>query len=340
MRHYLLCKIAALILLSSAPPATNADGKKPGPESLTLKEKLSQKTSGYVRCIGFSPDGKSLAVAFDPDIVSIWDVASGTEKHRFLLGDAICALAWEPKGRRFFAAVMDAKYYAKNIVCWDLDTKQQVFSVNIDGPRPRLAVHPDGKEFTVVGLGRKGEIRNSKTGEVMRSLVGSLLHDLAIAPDGKKMAMTAPGNSLKISDMKSGEEFSVLKGHDKPVEAICYDSTGKRLASSGMDQTVKIWDTEKAKAIITTRMPYHAPKIALSPNGKWVAVGALNTRTFAKLYDAERGNEVAELKKVKGTHGLAFNRDGSLLAAAWGHGFGIWEITEPKTPAEKEEKKK
>ena len=339
MGRYFVPVMAIAMVMSLAQGSLHcgvwAQDNKPKAERLSITEVLTQRTE-YVRSVSFSPDGKTLAVALDPRDVSVWDVKSGKEIHRFLAAGKVGTLAWEPKGRRLVAAVYDGKVNEKKIHCWDVETGHQIFSVDMKAIIPSLAYHPDGAEFAMAGYGGKIDFRDAENGALLRSIPQRSIHDIAFAPDGKTMASASSDKTIKITDFKSGDLLFSLVGHKAGVRDICFGDAGNLIASVGRDKCAIVWDTKTGDLRCTIRFPYSAHTVALSPNGKWVVIGGDVPDGRITLHDAATGREVLELAKVRsGTTGLAFNRDGTLLAASWGSHLRVWEIKEAKMPAEK-----
>jgi len=46
---------------------------------------------------------------------------------------------------------------------------------------------------------------------------------------------------LRVWDAADGQELVTLRGHDHIVVAVGFSPDGKRLVSSSMDKTVKVW---------------------------------------------------------------------------------------------------
>ena len=147
-------------------------------------------------------------------------------------------------------------------------------------------------------------------------------------------------------------------GHVAIVRGIAFTPDGKQLVSAGEDKVIRVWDLASGKTVRTMRgesilgSPGKIFAMALSPDGKWLAVGGdMANFTGAKLpdneevqtirlYDFESGKLVALLKgHTDIVRSLAFSPDGSKLisgssdntAIIWDTGVqsGV-QVPEPK----------
>src|SRR5262249_50299672 len=82
---------------------------------------------------------------------------------------------------------------------------------------------------------------------------------IRISPDVKRLAVIGAldrygSAEARILDLANGHEvLPPLKGHAAPILASAFSPDGKRLATSGVDQTVKIWDLETGQETLTLK---------------------------------------------------------------------------------------
>jgi WD40 repeat protein len=118
-----------------------------------------------------------------------------------------------------------------------------------------------------------------------------------------------------------------LRGHTGPISGVAFRPDGKELATSSIDNTVKVWDAHPGRCLRTlTGHTHFALAVAYSPDGKLLASGASycdqeknSWPGEIKLWNAKTG---ALLRTLRG-HAeritrLQFSPDSTRLAAATG----------------------
>ena len=78
-----------------------------------------------------------------------------------------------------------------------------------------------------------------------------------------------------------------LKGHSKRVSSVAFSPNGKRLASGGWDNTVKLWNTADGTELLTLKKhSRQVQAVAFSPEGRRVASGGGGANMTVKIWYA------------------------------------------------------
>jgi serine/threonine protein kinase len=219
----------------------------------------------------------------------LWTVASPSP---------IFSAAFSPGGMNLATAEADGTVRLR-----EADTgKVETIFRDHKGPVYTVSYAPDGQTIASAGLDRKVRIWRVGTRELLESFdIGNtkLVNCLAFSKDGKTLAVggedhyepgpqaiaDADGNilnkkrrthSVRLFTVGSWKVRAVLAGHEGAVEQLAFSPNGKFLATAGEDGTVKLWNVEDGKEVVTLRVPGHASKVrclAYSWDGSLLAVG-------------------------------------------------------------------
>jgi tetratricopeptide (TPR) repeat protein len=66
-------------------------------------------------------------------------------------------------------------------------------------------------------------------------------------------------------------------GHTKGVTGVCFNSDGTRLASAGLDDTVRIWESGSGQELLTIKNDTGVPSVFFSPDGTRLASPSADT---------------------------------------------------------------
>src|SRR5439155_24675536 len=78
--------------------------------------------------------------------------------------------------------------------------------------------------------------------------------DVSFSSDGKRIASAASDNTARLWDANQRRLLNRLS-HRNPVTCVCFDPTGKHLATGDAASGVHLWDVDKVKEIRSFKGP-------------------------------------------------------------------------------------
>jgi eukaryotic-like serine/threonine-protein kinase len=282
-----------------------------------------------IRTIVFSPDGRRLATGSTDHSVRIWD-ASPSRTHTLTNPrltvrknhQQICALEFSLDGRRLASAGADQRVHL-----WDTATGQELFAARGHTDTIQaLAFSPDGRRIATGGDDRTIRVWDAATGKLVRGLrrSGARIMGLAFSPDSRRLAAAFQDDTASIWDADSDREDRILRGHKGWVMAVAFSPDGRRLATGGEDRVIRLWDVVTGQEV--KQLAGHDQRIVavtFSPDGR--RLGSTSQDGTVLLWDPADGRRIRAFDGVGG-RGLAFSRDGRLLAASAGARVKVWDL--------------
>lgn len=296
-------------------------------ETLSVGKPMVYAQLPVVTAMAFSPDGKTLAVSGNREILIHTLDGSAPPKRLPGLSERILSLAFSKDGTLLLAGGGAPARFGE-LQLWELPA---------------------------------GKLRSS----VM--LTGDTIFGASLSPDGTRAAAGCTDNTVRIIDTATGKEVSKMGAHEGWVLGTVFGADSKRIVSVGRDRAAKLTDARTgaflenvnllrgellaiarnpSKEVVVIggdeRVPYvymmDRPKnmkiaddttlirkldrqngpittLAWSSDGQRIAVGGAAPEV--NVYDAESGKRVAECKgHTAGIYTVAFSPDSSVLATA------------------------
>lgn len=209
-------------------------------------------TTSQILDMDLSPDGRTLAVAYDRDRVvgkrlvgksdyriGLLNAQDGRERQALLGHTALIGrLAFSTDGRLLVSASAD-----NTARLWNVETGQQLLSITLKERGAAVAFSPDGKHIAVatqptystppqpiVGL------YDVQSGKLVRDFPRrkSNVSDLAFSPDGRLLAISSENLSsaqIDLWELSAQQPTRTLTDHEKDITSIAFSPDGRLLAS-------------------------------------------------------------------------------------------------------------
>jgi len=319
--------LGATLFAPSSEVAGNAS--EPSDESPIKPRKSIKVDDGILRCVALSPDGKLVACCGD-QFLHLFDVKSG-ERLNPLDGHtgAVNHVAFAPDGKLLASAGED-----QTIRLWDIETGQSkaVLKQSIQVrkvPQTCLAFSAEGKTLVSCSSDRSGivwlwDVEKLRWEHMINTPHLDGCWHVTFAPDGKYVAAAgAPNRNQKAGQVSlyvedDGPRFVSSWKYSGEESATCvsFSPDSATLASTGFDNTVRLWDVKTGQERLKLSGPQGAKGMraaAYLPGGERIV--SVTFEETIQLWDATKGTLLATTRGMdKGVRSMVLSPDGKTLA--------------------------
>ncbi|MEX0642661.1 MAG: hypothetical protein WD468_08160, partial [Pirellulales bacterium] len=257
----------------------------------------------------------------------LWRLCQGS--YRFSLPtrnfDNSDVIAISPDGKTL------ALGYGQTVRLWEVSTGRQIDELPghanlVCG----VAFAPDGKTLASSDYSENVKLWDLTTGRERATLKpGQDVAGLQFSGDGRVLALV--GKRVQLWDVVANREIATLGESEREFVNIAFAPDGNTVVGSG-DREVRIWTREGSdwREAPSFDAGYYPP-VAISPDGKLLAVGFVSL----KLYDLpSRQERIAFQGHVGLVFAVAFSADGKLLASGGSdRTVRIWDVATGKQQA-------
>ncbi len=239
----------------------------------------------------------------------------------------------------------DGKYLAlgqiqQTVTLVDLKEKKAINSFGGLASTIRwLEFTPDSKHMVVLDQTGQLAVFETETGKETKRIQLGQAHTVpALTPDGKRLVVGSY-NVVEIFNLH-GEDEQRFAGHRSSVSQLAASVDGRWLATSGGDNTVRLWDAATGESIFEgRRQQYGAASVAFTPDSKsllWAnsatSIEFLNAAALAEKKDPRTALD-RDIRGI-GVHSFALSIDGKTLAVSANDGTGahLYDLSQ-KSPS-------
>src|SRR5262249_29590267 len=174
------------------------------------------------------------------------------------------------------------------------------FSVNANA---RVAFSPDGKFLASASEGKQVLLLEAKTGKLVGDLKGDLLDFYCVGFSRDSRLLAAGGGAFNrqgpghvvVWDVPTRKQIAKLQGHQRGVIGLAFAPPCPRLATAGVDSTVRLWDPQSFKEVRVLQGHTGTVKgLAFTPDGKTLASGSFDGTL--RLWDVQTGRNLSVLQ--------------------------------------------
>jgi WD40 repeat protein len=147
-----------------------------------------------------------------------------------------------------------------------------------------------------------------------RLVISGLVLTLAACVASGVFAARGEQQAQPRANETSRPELVLQTGHAMRVDGLAFSPDAKLLASGSKDNTVRLWDAERALEL--RRLAGHTAwvkALAFSPDGRWLASGSVDG--VVKLWEVASGRELKNMSGGGSINALAFSPDARLVVA-------------------------
>lgn len=295
----------------------------------------------WINHVTFSPDGKTIASASSDQHLWAWDANTGIRLDSFAHPTVLLAAAWAPDGSSLYSAGADGivrswVYPGATLQGFSSTPGQGLFGAHVV-----MTATADGMRLWDATPGHQHALLSLTPPADGARFNGSVGIDdplrMAVAGD-----TTGHVHFWDITDPKHPVYKGAVAAHTDWVEAIAFDSTGKRMAVCSDDASVTTWDLSGTLPTAPTGqlkdLGGAVNSVSFAPDNTTLVAPVLNGKVdLIDAADLHHPTLIGHpLTGPKGyVYSAAFSPDGKTIAASGNDkSIWLWDVADRTHPRE------
>jgi WD40 repeat protein len=221
------------------------------------------------------------------------------------------------------AVTADAKrifvLLASSIKVFDLETRDEIKTIGIQGGANSMAVTQDGTRIALGMLDNKMILLDSESGSVLRSLRSNYGGwSVAFSPDGKYVA-AGTSQGVLMWETETGTWLPVDSKQTDLIKTLVFSHDGKKM-SGGSRDAFYVWDVETGKELNRFSGTFgDVNTISFSPDDQLLLSGSADF--IVRLWDLQSATEIMKYKSHTSTvFSTAFSPEGEYFVSGANEG--------------------
>lgn len=280
--------------------------------------------SGYITCLDYSNDGRSVACGYNNGVIQIVKMESGETQTLRVLSNAINTIAYDPRGNSLAIGTADGTVLLLDINSEEYQVlgchKKGISCVTYDPKRNRLA------SISWDGLVLLWDLDNRQTVEIEKSNGCSISFD----PKGNYLAYGLIDGSIRAFNLITGD-YKNIGSQLGYIKKISFSNDGKHLAVvsiNDFNSTIKSMDLKNGK-VCTLEIDSIVTAMVRDPISDYIAIGSSDG--ILQLWDTYTNNSAVLGQFQEGAIYIAYNPRGSHIAYCLSDGsVRTWEFNRQK----------